>query len=104
MKRNNENGKGNIFVISALFSKQPGHSQHSTSFHITALGQSNVDSTQRAIEDCVRAYSGEETVTAQYIDKFTKQEIADITSLQSEDVSVSIGNISGNLLLYVFNI
>jgi len=52
----------------------------------------------------VRAYAGEETVPAQYIDKFTKQEIADITSLQSEDVSVIIGDISRHLLVYLFNI
>ena len=63
----------------------------STSFHITALGRSNIDHTEQAIENCVKDYADEETVEAQYIDKFTKQEIADIRSLRSENVSIIIG-------------
>ena len=66
----------------------------STSFHITALGQFNIDRTEQEIQDCVKAYADEETVKVQYIDKFTKDEIADIRSLRSENVSINIGNVA----------
>ena len=74
----------------------------STSFHITALGRSNIDRTEQAIQDCVKDYSDEETVKAQYIDKFTKQEIADIRSLRSKNVSIIIGNVPLDSICRIF--
>ena len=89
-----------IYLPTAPPKQSAGKGRHSaprlssTSFHITALGQSNIDCTEKEIQDCVKAYADEETVKVQYIDKFTKDEIADIRSLRSENVSIIIGNVA----------
>ena len=69
------------------------HGQSITVFHISALGQANIDEAVIEINKSVNVYSAEENVPAKYLAKFSQRDIDDMMSQSCEDVQIIIGNL-----------
>ena len=71
-------------------------SQSVTSFHICALSQANVDDAVEEITKAVKLHAPSEivhAVQAEYLDKFSQQELDDINALSCDEVEITIGNV-----------